>query len=73
MNLGGLIARYWRVGVILVIGIVLMLWVGIVIESTTGVLWAGAIIGILIGFAIAAEQRREATREAKKQQHKRRR
>lgn len=59
-----LIARYWRVGVILFFGVVIILWVGTASDSTAGTMWAGGIIGVLIGFAIAAERRHTANREA---------
>jgi hypothetical protein len=69
---GELVRRYWVAGVFLLVGGCFTGWIAVVNESWAAVAFGGAFTGIFVGMAIAAVQRREAARTARRRPSRKR-
>jgi hypothetical protein len=58
-NPSGWLRQYWLVIAVVIAGAVAVLAIGLGGGSTTAVMWAGGLIGVLVGAAIAAASGRE--------------
>lgn len=64
--------RYWLAAILLVAGAILILVIGLTAEDTTAIAWAGGVIGVLVGIAIAATSRSEDPGRAAQRKKRRR-